>query len=603
MKAFFTKKILTLFTLMTLILGVKANTVIVSGYVKDVNGVAIANKAVNIYTDSISATGTSCVITRVAHTNPNGYYIDTIHCSATIQLVYTSTLNCNGVLLKNTGSPVLNPTLNTYRVESNFIICVNPPPTNCVSMFTATVNNLTVAVNSSQSTAAGNNDSIIKRDWSFGDSLSSSNYLIGNIVSPTHSYTTPGFYTVCLKITTAKGCFKTICKTIVINSTQPPNPCKASFNFIVHGKTVNFINTSNSGATAGAPQIFINSSLWKFGVNPNGISIGTSTLGNPTFTFPSNGTYLVCLKITTTANCVNDTCINVTINDTTPPPITVACKALFVSAPIPGTSLSNKTIKFNSANSYASANNDSIISRHWSFGDSLSSTNYITGNVIDPIHTFTTPGVYNVCLKITTAKGCVNTACLNIYVALNINPSNCTSFFTQQPIGYKVMKYSSNLSFAGSNDSIISRIWNFGDGSTLGGNNISPVKTYNHGGTYQVCLKVTTAKGCINNFCTPVKVIDTLNNFIATSGIKIINLYPNPTFGNINLNVRSSIIGNINALIEVYDVYNNRRILKTVTLANGNNFIQLLTQSLPQGVYLIKITSNNGMDVTRFIKL
>ena len=783
MKSFFTKKIFTFFPFLILAISLNANTVIVSGYVKDVNGVAIANKAVNIYTDSLSATGTSCVINRVAHTNQNGYYIDTINCSATIQLVYTSTLNCNGVLLKNTGSPVLNPTLNTYRVESNFIICVNLPPTNCVSKFTATASNLTVVFNSSQSTATGNNDSIIKRDWSFGDGTTG--YVTGNLVNVTHNYANYGTYVICLKITTAKGCTSTYCYTISLINTSI-NSCKASFNFIVQGKKVSFINT----ATAGAANTYINSSLWKFGVTSTGSNLGTSTLGNPTFTFPANGNYIVCLKITTTAGCINDTCINVVINDTTPvipckslfsfnfnsynkvvfnslistaapgdsiikrdwsfgdssssnyltgnikdpshtythsgtytvclkittakgctstycltltvvfppvspcksnfyfqtqgktayfvststsggvagsntntiisylwtfgantsggglaistlqnptftfpangtyyiclkittstgcvsdtckpiiifdtvPPVPVVCKAVFVSASIPGTSLANSSIKFNSSNSYTGPN-DSIISRHWSFGDSLSTSNYLTGNIVDPIHTFTKAGVYKVCLKITTAKGCTNTACLNIYVALNTNPSNCTAFYTIQPVGYKKMNYNSSLSFAGNNDSIVSRIWNFGDGTTLNGNVVSPVKQYQHGGTYNVCLKITTAKNCINNFCYPVKVIDSATNVAGLSGIKIITLYPNPTFGNISLNVRSSVNGNINATIEVFDVYNNRRIIKTVSLANGNNYIQLNTSVLPQGIYLLKVTSNNGMDATRFIKL
>ena len=784
MKAFFTKKIFALLLFSSIAISSQAVTVIVSGYVKDVNGLAIANKPVNIYTDSIAGSGI-CAYNKTVTTNPNGYYIDTIHCSATyIQLVYTSTQNCNGVIIKNTHTPIQISGTNNFRVESNFIICTNPgTPTNCLSKFTFTINGNVVQFNSNQSTTGNTTDSIIKRDWSFGDN-SITNYLTGNIKEPSHTYTAPGTYTVCLKITTALGCINTFCATIVI---PPVNTCKAKFNFSVQGKTASFVNTSTSGSA----NTTINSSYWRFGVTPNGSFLGSSTLGNPTFTFPANGNYLVCLKITTTNGCINDTCINVHINDTTPPPpppvvcnaafnfnftsyntvkfnsqmsttgandsiikrdwsfgdsssnsyltgnikdpshtyassgvytvclkittakgcvktfclpitvmipptiapckanfnvgiqgktasfvstsnigsgtniaaaylwkfgvtsnggsiatstlqnpvftfpsngtylvclkittstgcvsdtckvvvindtptTSIACKALFVSTPLPSTQAVGHSIKFNSANSYAGIT-DSIISRVWNFGDSTSSTNIITGNVVDPIHTFNAPGVYKVCLKITTAKGCVNTACLNIYVGFNNgNPSNCTSFFTIQKIGHKEMKYTSTLSFAGANDSIVSRLWNFGDGTTLGGNVINPNKAYNHGGTYTVCLKITTAKGCINNFCTPVKVIDTTASVTAFNGIKIINLYPNPTFGNINLNVRSAVNGNINALIEVFDVYNNRRILKTVTLANGNNFIQVNSSVLPQGVYLIKITANNGMDATRFIKL
>ncbi len=693
MKAFFTKPFLALLILFSLVTTVSAQNytyVIVSGYVKDVNAIAIANKAVNIKTDSISATGTICNINRTVYTNPNGYYIDTIHCAVTnIQLVYTSTLNCNAVVLNNTHTPVQTNTPNVFRVESNFIICINPTtPTNCLSKFTFTINGNTVHFNSNQSTASSVTDSIIKRDWSFGDS--STSYLTGNVKETSHTYTNAGTYTVCLKITTANGCINTYCSTFTIVPINNTN-CKAKFTYIVQGKTASFVNTS----TPAAANTFINSSYWRFGVSSTGTFLGSSTLGNPTFTFPTNGVYLVCLKITTTNGCINDTCINVVIQDSTPPTIpckanftvtaiqgktasfttipnsgsslvatylwrfgvtsisgslaistvqnptftfpsngtyvvclkittaagcisdtcktivindttpatSIACKALFVSATLPNTTLSGFTIKFNSANSYTAAG-DSIISRQWSFGDSLSSNNFLSGNIKEPTHTFATQGVYNVCLKITTAKGCINTACLNIYVGFNSGtPSNCTSFFTMQRVGHKEMKYNSSLSFAGANDSIVSRLWTFGDGTSLIGNVISPNKTYNHGGTYTVCLKIKTAKGCINNFCLPVKVVDTTASVTAFNGIKIINLYPNPTFGNVYLNVRSSVNGNITAQIEVFDVYYNRRILKSVTLANGNNFIQLNSSTLPQGVYLIKITSNNGMDATRFIKL
>ena len=786
MKAFFTKKIIALFVFSAILLTSSAQnyfSVIVSGYVKDVNGLAIANKGVTIKTDSASPGTSSCYFNKTVNTNANGYYLDTIKCTTTnLPIVHTSTTNCNGTVLTNNHTPVQTTTPYIFRVESNFIICVSPgTPTNCLSKFTFTITGNVVQFNSNQSTASSATDSIIKRDWSFGDN--STSYLTGNIKEPSHTYTNPGTYTVCLKITTAAGCVNTYCVTIVI----PPvitNNCKANFNFIVQGKTASFVNTSISGGA----NTYINSSYWRFGVTTTGTFLGSSTLGNPTFTFPANGNYLVCLKITTTNGCINDTCVNVTINDTTPPPpvvchamftynfssyynvvfnslnsntsvgdsiirrdwsfgdsavnsyltgnikdpshvytksgvytvclkITTArgctstyctqitviipptvvpckasftvpaiqgktasfsstsisgsgnitsylwkfgattaggaiatstlqnptftfsangtyvvclkittsngcvsdtcktviihdtitppvftCKANFVSSPLPTTQAAGFYIKFNSANSYANAG-DSIISRLWSFGDSASTSNYLSGNIVEPAHFYAKAGVYNVCLKIVTAKGCTNTICLNIYVGLNSNPSNCTSFFTIQNVGYKEMKYNSSLSFAGANDSIVSRLWSFGDGTSLNGNVMSPVKKYNHGGTYAVCLKIATAKGCINNFCLPVKVVDSATSIVPTSGIKIISLYPNPTFGNIYLNVRSSVTGNINAQLEVFDIYNNRRILKTVTLANGNNFIQVNSSTLPQGVYLIKITSNNGMDVTRFIKL
>ena len=69
-------------------------------------------------------------------------------------------------------------------------------------------------------------------------------------------------------------------------------------------------------------------------------------------------------------------------------------------------------MRFNSSASWTPYN-DSIIERKWNFGDG---TPIVVGNDIAPIHSFAFNGVYNVCLRIVTAKGCTNEICQPVRV-------------------------------------------------------------------------------------------------------------------------------------------------------------------------------------------
>ena len=56
-----------------------------------------------------------------------------------------------------------------------------------------------------------------------------------------------------------------------------------------------------------------------------------------------------------------------------------------------------------------------IATRLWHFGDGGTSTNY------DPWHTYAEPGIYNVCLTITTTDGCTSEKCDEIHVGTTVD--------------------------------------------------------------------------------------------------------------------------------------------------------------------------------------
>ncbi len=142
--------------------------------------------------------------------------------------------------------------------------------------------------------------------WVFGDG--SPNATIPN---PVHTYPGPGTYLACHTVGggTSAGTFTcTHCDSVIIAG-PPPIPCvaTANFSFTTTGLSAAFLNTST--CTACSTQV----SSWNFG---DGSPI--SNITNPTHTFPSAGTYTVCLTYVGTDssgnNCSDTLCKSVTLS-------------------------------------------------------------------------------------------------------------------------------------------------------------------------------------------------------------------------------------------------------------------------------------------------
>ncbi|MCE3283705.1 MAG: hypothetical protein K0Q66_2442, partial [Chitinophagaceae bacterium] len=365
-------------------------------------------------------------------------------------------------------------------------IVVGSPTANCVSNFSYLRTNsapLTIAFNSSSSAGTTPADAIISRTWTFGDG---SPALTGNNVYPSHTYPSIGNYQACLKITTASGCQKTICKTVSVYDSS----CHANFNYnIGTGGVVYFNNTSSTLGTTAQYQ-------WMFG---NGT---TSTAINPVKTY-SPGTYTVCLVMWSASGCVDSVCKVITI---APPPPTTNCEAVFQYVGLPPSAGSaGYTLQFGSGASHGTTSTDSIIQRTWYWDDGM-----MTNGLVSPTHTYMMPGVYNVCLVITSASGCSDTTCKTIAVPMQ-NQLVCQSYFTYEHLpttsaATRAIRFNSTMSHGGPADSITSRKWEFGDGTILTGNVVNPIHQYATPGTYNVCLTVKTALNCEKKICKLVVI-------------------------------------------------------------------------------------------------
>lgn len=224
---------------------------------------------------------------------------------------------------------------------------------------------------------------------------------------------------------------------------------------------------------------------------------GTRMTGNvvaPSHTYTASGNYYACLIIRTASGCKDSACIVVTANV----PVQNPCTANF------SFSTSGNTVRFMSNASVASTS-DSMTTRLWSFGNST----YLQGNIANPSHTYRVAGTYVVCLKIITAKGCTNSTCRTIVVS-NVNTS-FVAYFTAEKFNNTLLsiRFYSMPSLVSAGDSIFTRTWNFGNGSpVVTGNIVNIAHKYFNAGTFNVCLRISTRFGCVNEVCLPIKVGD-----------------------------------------------------------------------------------------------
>ena len=237
--------------------------------------------------------------------------------------------------------------------------------------------------------------------------------------------------------------------------------CGAGFQFSINGNTVQFWDSSYS--TSGT-----HSCQWSFG---NGTG---STDPNPTVTYSSGGVYSVCLTITDSMNGCSDTyCDSIYINGGGG-----GCSAYFTS------SVNGNTVDFTDASS-AGTN-----SWAWDFGDG----NVATG--LNPSHTYSFGGWYNVCLSTTDTSGCTSSYCGFVFIA---GPGACDATFTSVNNG------GNSVTFSNNSGAFVNYYWQFGDGytSTLP----NPTHTYAASGGYYACLTVTdSGAGCSDFYCDSVYV-------------------------------------------------------------------------------------------------
>ncbi len=280
--------------------------------------------------------------------------------------------------------------------------------------------------------------------WTFGDGGSSTQE------NPTHTFPTPGIYQVCLTASGACGSGQ-ICKEVNVSCTVP----QSAFGNIVDDQTVAFEDQSTNAPTEW---------FWNFGDGT------TSNVANPLHSFVEPGSYLVCLTVTN--SCGMDESCNL---------ITVGCGGASASFSFEADEFELEFIAESTINGFA---------WQWDFGGGETDDGFIV------YHTFPGPGVYPVCLQVSTNCGPL-LYCEDVEVTCAA--PDAEFFYAGNEFNYNFI--------SDPNPDIDFWFWEFGDGTTS--NFTNPLHTFPNAGEYEVCLTVGNDCGMsqtcqtINVACTP----------------------------------------------------------------------------------------------------
>lgn len=210
-------------------------------------------------------------------------------------------------------------------------------------------------------------------DWDFGDGGN------GTAQNPSHGYSASGDYDIQLTVTSDLGCVDSITKPLYVE-TSPVATIGAVD--ACSGVNITFDNLSDPNAT---------DFWWDFGT---GNPADTSVVFEPTFTYPSFGTYTVTLMAQRGSDCETQDTYVLNISELT------------ADFNMVDSTCANTTVNFTDQTASAATVN----SWQWDFGDASTSVNQ------NETHTYNSAGDYTVQLIVETSVGCSDTIQKNIFI-------------------------------------------------------------------------------------------------------------------------------------------------------------------------------------------
>lgn len=470
------KKLLTLISFWALCFSAmgQSYTTVLQGQIFPANpSLSVANLTVRVYPDSLANPGFQPF---TVQSDAAGMVLDTLTLTGP-GIVKIDLIGCNGLPGNAFAFPVSS---NLPLIPFAFFYFCQTNPANCIASFTATpdtIFNLPGVFHfQSTSTQVGPNTQYL---WDFGDGN------LGNGPTQTHVFHLPGTYLVHLYLTDPAGCSSTVSQAIVVNNAPGTGSCHAFFTYTGAPASTAPATVSFQNHSVFNPQ---NSFQWSFGDG------SSSTLENPVHTYNTTGAFVVSLTQTDSlANCTS------TITDTVYIGQPMGqCSVSFTANADP---FSPNIIEFRSL----PITSGGSIQYTWDFG---------TGGLVnqDNPNIYLPNGTYNVCLTITTARGCVATFCDTVVVNGGGGPGCDAQFFYQasannQPLDIDFFNASPFIPGQFSIDSIV---WDFGDGSPVVTQNSFPTHSFPAFGTYNVCMTIFSAN-CSDIQCETVTLLPNTN--------------------------------------------------------------------------------------------
>lgn len=313
------------------------------------------------------------------------------------------------------------------------------------------------------------------RSWNFGNGKTSDK------LNPSTVYVTPGTYTVTLTVTKGSTSNVEQKKAYITVFANPVAGFKINTPPVCVGQSVNFTDNSTLGSGT------INAWKWDFG---DGVT-NTTTVGSTPHSFNLSGIFPVSLIVTDVNSCTSNTTVSLEVKKS--PVAGFSASSTFQCKPPLDITFNNTSQIFDSA----------IYS--WNFGDNTTSTQ------INPQHTFTTSGSYNVVLTVSQGK-CSNTLIKPKYIVVQNIKADFNASKTTACEGDDI-NFTEISSLPSAN-----RTWDFGDGTTSTQNN--PTHAYT-AGTYTVKLMATDVNSCMDSI--------TKTSYIVVNPKPVVNFSANKT--------------------------------------------------------------------------
>jgi hypothetical protein len=418
----------------------------------------------------------------------------------------------------------------------------------------------------------------------------------------------PGTYTVIA--TNAAGCTSSASITI------EKDPCcyDVDFCYQIQNRTFSVQSVVPNTNPIGCTYLY----KWTFG---DGTS---SNLKIPVIKiYPNEGNYNVCLQVKKVCANSKDTCC-ITICKTIH--LVPLCNSATINADMDYSLIGMRLIPAKGVNFKAPVGTQMTIS----YGTPLLTNVTVPITILNSIPTpttsltkiYTQPGTYEYCVTLlyVNANGdsCMDSRCKTIVVdapcatEANFAIRNCASGngFEFRPTGNAA---NTNVN------------WDFGDGqsnTSVGNTNIS--HTYATAGIYQVCMTATqgkcTSRTCFYVYANPIEFINctsqpipnlakpsgeeiSSNEFkLATDAInnKLTSIaFPNPAMN--ELNVIMNALEAKNVSIEIMAIDGKIIYTSSEKIGTENSKLKINTSSFENGMYLIRIKSNDQMNLHKIM--
>lgn len=350
----------------------------------------------------------------------------------------------NATLVINPGEPCTDTAHMIVTVNNEFSVSFQTIDSVCIEG-----NNLNFY---SQTTGA----SAETFSWNFGPNASVNSATTENVIGVT--FNTFGSIPVTIEAQT-DYCSASYTDNIIIFP-KPVAVIDLPVGYECGGLTVTFGNSSTD----------ITNSAWDFGVS--GSTADTSSLQEPTFTFPQGGTYEITLIASSTGSCVDTVTASITVNE----PLTL--------------SFTNNDSLCLTGNSFwfdGTMTGPNSTQIKWDFGENATPPTSSNLDVNDVV--FNTSGLHTVTLTAWFGN-CYEQVTDQIFIF-----RVPTIDFTDIP-GPRCAPATVQFQNLSQADSEMSITWTFGDGAISA--NTNPTHVYTDVGSYSVGLKVMTSDGCID---------------------------------------------------------------------------------------------------------